>query len=563
MPLSKSLRKEIAGSQSDPQWGGLFDYVPLEDRLLADQLMGNWQEYRAIENDCHADAIISKMGLGIISKEWEVLPASSSRRDRKAADRVRDQLITASVPDDWEGKLEGVNATNFDWACLNLLDALLMGCAFGEPMWERDGNEIRVAEIRPRPHRRFIFVPPRDNTPKGVITHEGYILKVLTRDNPLGEFVPDTKMICHSFGSKEGNPYGRGWGSKLFYPVRKFKKEVLKFWLIACDKFASPTPVGKYPEGADTKELEEALDEFSQGGWIKIPEGCLIELLESAKTGNADFFERLLNYLDTEVSKCVAGETLTTQLQSVGSLAAAQVHAEIRTERLKAISDHLSVTLNRTLCKWITEQNDPLASPPTLWRVIKSEEDLKNRADRDGVLSVAVGRNLDVEYAEQTYGVKFGDPVIPNNPNDKSRVDSISNGNNRSAKAIDATGSTTSKTSFSETPPTEEFKIRQQEWQKVKDANPEYLMWQHTPEKANARPDHLLLDGRVFRANDPGWLSVFPPCGKNCGCKVIPLSANEVQGKVIDSFDNLPSVIDLNKVAEWESYPGSQDWRLE
>jgi Protein of unknown function (DUF935) len=72
--------------------------------------------------------------------------------------------------------------------------------------------------------------------------------------------------------------------------------------------------------------------------------------------------------MDSEMSKTVLGETLTTEIGSRGSYAAANTHNEVRKELTKADADLLSDTLNRTLIKWDVQLNLPDAKPPRLWR---------------------------------------------------------------------------------------------------------------------------------------------------------------------------------------------------
>lgn len=43
------------------------------------------------------------------------------------------------------------------------------------------------------------------------------------------------------------------------------------------------------------------------------------------------------------------------------------------------------------------------------------------------------------------------------------------------------------------------------------------------------RPTHRALHGRVMRADDPAWNTIFPPCGFNCRCRVSPMTAGSVE----------------------------------
>jgi len=47
------------------------------------------------------------------------------------------------------------------------------------------------------------------------------------------------------------------------------------------------------------------------------------------------------------------------------------------------------------------------------------------------------------------------------------------------------------------------------------------------------RPTHAAMNGKVFRADDPIWESIFPPNGYNCRCRVRALSEDDVRARGI------------------------------
>ncbi|AZN69298.1 phage head morphogenesis protein [Acinetobacter haemolyticus] len=56
---------------------------------------------------------------------------------------------------------------------------------------------------------------------------------------------------------------------------------------------------------------------------------------------------------------------------------------------------------------------------------------------------------------------------------------------------------------------------------------------------SKTRPAHRALHGRVMRADDPAWDTIFPPCGFNCRCRVSPMTAGAVErgGYKVESSD--------------------------
>jgi len=382
MILPKDLRQEIATIGKDPTipaYGGVL--LNRDDTLLSRGGGKGLKIYDEIERDCHAFAVIQKRKLAIIAREWQLLPASSSALDKKAADLVEEQLKNLK----------------FDQVCLKMLDATLKGYSVGEIIWTTDGSEIVASKVKVKPQRRFIF--DEDQEPR---------LVTLTNLFP-GEQLPPRKFIVHRYGEKDDdNPYGLGLGYRLFWPVF-FKRQDITFWLTFVDKFASPTAMGEYPTGtsdADQKKLLNSLSSIASEAGIIVPTGMMVKFLEAARSGSIDTYERLARYMDEQISECVLGETLSTNVGKVGSLGAAKTHNEVRLELARGDSDLLSDTLNETLIHWIVELNVPGAKPPKLWRDFDEGEDLKIRSDMDKNLT-EMGFEADEQYINETYGGKW------------------------------------------------------------------------------------------------------------------------------------------------------------
>ncbi|WP_336021365.1 phage minor head protein [Acinetobacter pittii] len=69
-----------------------------------------------------------------------------------------------------------------------------------------------------------------------------------------------------------------------------------------------------------------------------------------------------------------------------------------------------------------------------------------------------------------------------------------------------------------------------------------YWEWRHIT-ISNPRKQHVALDGRLFRFDDPFWSVAYPPSEWGCKCRVIARSAREVEGKEILSSDGHESEI--------------------
>ncbi len=63
---------------------------------------------------------------------------------------------------------------------------------------------------------------------------------------------------------------------------------------------------------------------------------------------------------------------------------------------------------------------------------------------------------------------------------------------------------------------------------------------------AKTRPGHRAMNGKIFRYDDPGWKSFYPPCGYNCRCRVRNFSETDVARRklTVDSTEGKLSQVD-------------------
>ena len=379
-PASKPETNEIATVLRDitfPAYMGVLREQ--DDTLLTRGRARGLKLYDEIERDCTVYGDLQKRKLAIISRPWQVDPASDSPLDKKAADVVKAQLSS--------------EALNFDKVCLDLLDAILKGFSVGEVIWEVQGSEIVVSQVKTRDQRRFGF-------------DDQYQLRLKVPENIIpGMQLPERKFIVHSFGSKDGNPYGLGLGTRLFWPAF-FKRNGITFWLTFLDKFASPTPIGTYPNGTSLQEqgkLLDALDALSQSAGVIMQDGMVVSLLEAARSGSDGGYEKLCRYMDEQITFAILGEAPQTKGGGGQAASAAITRNEVRLELVQADADLLSATLNQTLVKWITEFNVPGATPPRVWRKVEEQKDLGAVAQRDKTI-FDMGFRPTLAYIIETYG---------------------------------------------------------------------------------------------------------------------------------------------------------------
>ncbi len=388
---------EVATIASDPyvpQFQGVMS--PTDEVLASRGGIAGLKVYDEIRRDPHAFAILQKLKLEVVSREWKVQPASERRIDKRAAETVERQL----------------KAIDFDRLTRGLLGAVLKGFSVAEVLWSSTALGWQAAFVKVKKQRRFRFTMGGD-------------LRMLTRNNTTdGEPVPDRKFIVHrhSIDDDDDDPYGVGLGSVLFWPAW-FKRQVLAHWLRGTEKHATPTVVGKYQGGFDKEKQDKllaAMRQMASDTGIAIPDTVIMELLESKNAGGGDFIEKLARYLDELMSEAVLGETLTTNSGERGARSLGEIHNEIRIAIAKAASDLVSATLKNTLVRWIVELNHPGAAIPDIYRDFSEAEDLDKKVERDKKIFEMGYEPADADYMNETYGgdwvkkadrTKDGEPV--------------------------------------------------------------------------------------------------------------------------------------------------------
>jgi phage gp29-like protein len=317
--------------------------------------------YREVLRDGRAYTVLQKRARALIARDWKVEPASEEPVDVRAAEFVERQL--QRLP--------------FDQITLGMLDATLMGFSPSETVWERDGFEVVPRLVKKIDQRRIVF-------------NIDWQPRLLTMENMLdGLPFPERKLMVHRFDEHDGSdPYGFGLGRILFWHVL-FKREGVGFWLKALERFATPIPVAEYPFGTlpeDQKRLLDALSGSITGGALAVPAGTKIEFAKAALSGQVTH-EGWSRYWDEQTAEAVLGETLTTNIGSNGSKAAAETHKDVKDELIDGDADLVGASLQDQLIRWMVEYNFPDAQPPLILRprssnVIAEETAKLKKAER-------------------------------------------------------------------------------------------------------------------------------------------------------------------------------------
>ncbi|MXW30301.1 MAG: DUF935 family protein, partial [Chloroflexi bacterium] len=347
--------------------GAYAGYKLYEDLLQDDRVFSTLQQRRS----------------ALIARETEVVPGGESRQDKAAADAVAEMLEHVR----WDTVTERMHY------------GVHYGYSVAECLWARDGSHWALDRIAVRNRRRFVF-------------DVDYRPLLVTSESPMGEELPDRKFWTFATGAdNDDEPYGRGLGYYLYWPVW-FKKNQMKFWLTALDKFGSPTVKGTWGKGATPAEraaLLRAARAVHNDSAIVIPEGMMLELLEAKRSGSIDY-EAFHQRMQEIITMVVLSQTMTSEDGS--SQSQAEVHMEVRKELVRADAHLICDSFNRGPVTWLTEWNFPGAAIPKVRRVMDDPPDTSALAQRDHRIR-QMGYRPTKEYVERVYGIEVEEAPMP------------------------------------------------------------------------------------------------------------------------------------------------------
>lgn len=332
---SKQLAKELAAptmSGVRTVWdesvtGGLTPYRLAA--LLQNAAAGDARDYLTLaeemeERDLHYRCELGKRRLAVAALPVVVEAASDAADDIRLADEVRALVKRAG----FRGLLK------------DLLDALGKGYSVSEIMWQR-GSTWQPLGYEWRDPRFFMF--DRLSRRKIRLLDE--------QDMAEGIELEPYKFIVHLPHLKTGLPI-RGGIARVAAWSYLCKNYTIKDWLAFAEVFGMPLRLGKYPSGAqqeDIKILKMAVANLGSDAAAVIPESMMIEFVEGGKTTGGDtLFMRLADWLDTQVSRGILGQSATTQ-GTPGKLGSDEAQAQVRDDIRDDDAVQLAETINRDL----------------------------------------------------------------------------------------------------------------------------------------------------------------------------------------------------------------------
>jgi phage gp29-like protein len=272
-----------------------------------------------MQHDPQVRACLTTKRLAVLSEAVEVHPADSSALSVRAANVVRDQLAAL------RGGAAGIVA--------GALDALAMGYAVGELVWNLDGSLSKILWHDPR---RFQFVA--DGT--------GEVQELVLLDSALR--FPANRFVLYAYQSRYVNPYGESDLVAAYRPWSQ-KDQVQRMWLSTLDRFGAPTPIARVPSNwnqAEIDNLSGLLSRLQSESSLVVTKDVEFDAtFVAGRVEPAKAFDTAALWYDTQIARAILGQELTTQGSSAsasGSYALGKVHQDVADDWIQALRAELA-----------------------------------------------------------------------------------------------------------------------------------------------------------------------------------------------------------------------------
>lgn len=355
----------IGVTEPAQNWGSIASCMTPERaaNVLRRAKVGDAEAYLTLaeeleERDLHYASVIQTRKLAVSGEEIEVLPGGPQKRDQKVADLFREQVIECDEP-----------GACFADLLFDLMDAIAKGYSVVQPHWDTSEGQAQFKQFEWCDQRYFCFdrATLRELRLKSVASDDGIPI-------PAGQFVVHYPRI------KTGVRI-RGGVAMLGTIANVSKSFTLASWLAFAEVYGMPLRVATYdPEVMSQPEinaLKIALANIGHDAAAMIPEGSKIEILDGRRpnANGKNIYEGLANYWDAQLSKCVLGQTMTTDDGS--SKAQAEVHDRVRLDLRRADAKSICATVrNGIIAPWVRFNFGDKVAIPRIKIAVDPPEDL-------------------------------------------------------------------------------------------------------------------------------------------------------------------------------------------
>lgn len=353
-------------------FGSILDAIPNPDTVLR-KSGSTYSGYRDLLYDAHLWSCVQSRKSGTLSTQYEVSGTNGG-------------FISEAL-----GKID------IQQLAEDILESLLYGFQPIEIYWRKDGDYILPYKAVSKPQELFY------------IDADGE-LRYRPNGQTKGVKLPDMKFLDIRNKPSHSAPYGTALLSKCYWPI-KFKNGGIRFWVNFMERYGMPLLIGKYSRGAskaESERLAEELANMTEDSVIVTPNDIEISMEEPHRYSSVRLYSEMIRLSNSEVSKAILSQTLTTEVSS-GSKAAAETHYKIRNEIVRSDMRLVESGIN-TLIGYIIKLNFGQVDD-TQFRYITEQENLDTKLERDLKIQRFGGITFNSDYWIKQYGYSKEDVV--------------------------------------------------------------------------------------------------------------------------------------------------------
>lgn len=200
-----------------------------------------------------------------------------------------------------------------------------------------------------------------------------------------------------------GDPTDLGLLNKAA-PMALYKKNVVSAWADFTEIFGMPyRAVTTDAEGDELERIEQIISEMGQASWGVFPEDVKIEFI-SAATANERLYDVFINRANSELSKLILGQTMTTDAGA--SLSQSEVHERVAASYTRADSDWLLNVINEQLLPFLIKHGYKFSGLSFAWDEVEQLSKPELFKIVQGVMQNS-GYKIKRTWLEETFGLEL------------------------------------------------------------------------------------------------------------------------------------------------------------
>lgn len=344
--------------------------------------------YSDVDLDGHVEAVTGKRRDAVTTANWQFVDKSGT-----PIDEIN----------------ELIDSIGFEEMVREIINSKFWGYSMLEPIFYKDFNGTWEMDANLLP--RLNYRPEKGILAKDFATDEG----VNVREGIYAKTVMEV-----------GNPNDLGLYLKAA-PYQILKRGGLGDWALFVQVFGNPIIDAQW-DGFDEKQriaLLNAINELGSGGALVRPKGTEINLIENSKAANGDLQDKLMTFLNKEISKALLGSTETTESSTSSGYAQSKTHGEQDERKNESDINFTRRILNSRFIRILASHGIDTKGGRFIVEGESNELSVKESFDMQMAMKKA-GIHIDDAFFYETYSIptpktKPKEPVDPKGPTSPTR----------------------------------------------------------------------------------------------------------------------------------------------